>query len=257
MSNYYKAQRTRNIYDPLSVEPFRLSRSKLELFLNCPRCFYLDRRLGVGQPPGYPFNLNSAVDALLKKEFDLYREKQKPHPLFKKHQLDLVPFKHEKLEEWRDSLCRGISAPISGTNLILTGGVDDLWLDRKSKELVIVDYKATSKKGEVSIHADWQIGYRRQLEIYQHLFRANGFTVSNTTYLVYCNGLRDRDRFDARLEFNISIIPYVGDATWVEAAVRRAYDCLRADIVPSTTDQCDFCQYHLALEAVLKTTSNK
>ena len=62
--------RTRNIYDPHSDKPFKLSRSRLELFLNCPRCFYMDRRLGVDRPPGFPFNLNSAVDALLKKEFD-------------------------------------------------------------------------------------------------------------------------------------------------------------------------------------------
>ena len=66
----YNAQRTRNIFDPKSKEPFRLSRSRLELFVDCPRCFYLDRRLGTDRPPGFPFTLNSAVDTLLKKEFD-------------------------------------------------------------------------------------------------------------------------------------------------------------------------------------------
>ena len=49
MSMYYKGKRTRNLYKPGDEKPFRLSRSKLELFMNCPRCFYLDRRLGVGQ----------------------------------------------------------------------------------------------------------------------------------------------------------------------------------------------------------------
>ncbi len=48
MSDYYNPQRTRNLYDPASKEPFRLSRSKIDLFLECARCFYLDRRLGVG-----------------------------------------------------------------------------------------------------------------------------------------------------------------------------------------------------------------
>ena len=70
MSKYYTGKRTRNLFDPTSKEPFRLSRSKIDLFISCPRCFYQDRRLGVAQPPGYPFNLNSAVDTLLKKEFD-------------------------------------------------------------------------------------------------------------------------------------------------------------------------------------------
>jgi len=60
-------------YQPAQDTPFRISRSKVDLFLNCPCCFYLDVRLGVKRPPGFPFNLNSAVDALLKKEFDHYR----------------------------------------------------------------------------------------------------------------------------------------------------------------------------------------
>jgi hypothetical protein len=75
MSEYYNPKRTKNIYDPSSKEPFKISRSKLDLLLNCPRCFYLDRRLWIDQPPGYPFNLNSAVDELLKKEFDIHRAK--------------------------------------------------------------------------------------------------------------------------------------------------------------------------------------
>src|SRR3972149_10504652 len=71
MSQYYTANRTCGLYNPKDKKPFKLSRSKLELFTECPRCFYLDRKLGVGRPPGFPFALNSAVDALLKKEFDI------------------------------------------------------------------------------------------------------------------------------------------------------------------------------------------
>ena len=71
MSEYYNSQRTRNLYDSAKTEPFKLSRSRIDLSLNCPRCFYLDRKLGVGRPPGFPFALNSAVDALLKQEFDV------------------------------------------------------------------------------------------------------------------------------------------------------------------------------------------
>ena len=104
MSVYYKANRTRNVYDPEKAEAFKLSRSKISLFLNCPRCFYLDRRLGIGRPPGFTFNLNSAVDALLKKEFDLHRAKEKAHPLIEKYGIDAVPFQDPRMDEWRDSL---------------------------------------------------------------------------------------------------------------------------------------------------------
>jgi|GEM_PF-3123723 len=97
MSQYYKI-RTRNLYDPKSSELFRISRSKIDLFIKCPRCFYLDRRLGIGQPPGYPFSLNSAVDTLLKKEFDMHRAKGTAHPLMKAYGLDAVPMRDERMD---------------------------------------------------------------------------------------------------------------------------------------------------------------
>jgi hypothetical protein len=62
MSKYYNSQRTKGLYDSKSLDPFKLSRSKLELFIDCPRCFYLDRKMGVGRPPGFPFALVSLSD---------------------------------------------------------------------------------------------------------------------------------------------------------------------------------------------------
>lgn len=242
MSDYYKPNRIRNRFDPNSPELFRLSRSKIDLFINCPRCFYLDRKLGVGQPPGYPFSLNSAVDKLLKKEFDIHRAKGARHPLMEKYGIDAVPLAHEKIEEWRDSLRAGITHRIDGTNVIITGGVDDVWVN-PGGEYIIVDYKATSKEEEVTLDADWQIGYKRQMEIYQWLFRKNGFTVSSTGYFVYCNGNTDREAFDGKLEFDIKIIPYTGDDSWVEQTILDAIDCLKADELPQSGVDCDLCKY--------------
>ena len=198
MSQYYNPRRTKNLYDKNSKELFRLSRSKIDLFISCPRCFYLDRKLGVAQPPGFPFSLNSAVDKLLKKEFDIHRKNGTAHPLMETYGIDAIPFDHEKLEEWQDSMRRGVTFQIDGTNVIVTGGIDDLWVNPK-KELIIVDYKATSKEEEVTLDAEWQIGYKRQMEIYQWLFRKNGFKVSDTGYFVYCNGNTDKEAFDAKL----------------------------------------------------------
>lgn len=243
MSEYYKPHRTRNIYEPTPEKLFRLSRRKLDLFLECPRCFYFDRRLGVERPPGYPFNLNSAVDALLKREFDTHRAAGTVHPLCEALGLKLVPFRHEFIDEWRDSLRRGITHAVTGTNIVLTGGVDDVWVDPATEELVIVDYKATSKNGEVSLDADWQIGYKRQMEIYQWLFRRNGFAVSDTGYFVYCNGRADGPTFDGRLDFDIKLIPYVGNDSWVEQAVREAHACLVSGEVPAPGEGCDYCGF--------------
>ena len=245
MSQYYNPLRTRNLYSPTSREPFRLSRSKIDMFLECQRCFYLDRRLGVARPPGFPFALNSAVDELLKREFDRHRAKGTKHPLQKKYKINAIPMAHEKLEEWRDALKRGIAFHHGTTNFLVTGGVDDVWV-KPNGELLIVDYKATSKKEEVTLDAEWQIGYKRQMEVYQWLFRQNDFKVSDTGYFVYCNGNSDAKAFDGKLEFEVKVIPYKGNDDWVEPTLVAAHACLSSATVPEGSAECDYCAYRAA-----------
>jgi len=242
MSQYYNSQRTKNLYSPNLKEPFRISRSKIDLFLGCQRCFYLDRKLGVGRPPGYPFNLNNAVDTLLKQEFDIYRAKGTKHPFMETYKIDAIPFQHEKMEEWRDARTRGITYLHKPTNLLITGGVDDVWVNPKG-ELIIVDYKATSKHGQVSLDAGWQIAYKRQMEIYQWLFRQNGFKVSDIGYFVYCNGKTDVKAFDGKLEFDITVIPYTGDDSWIEKTILDLHKCLNGNEIPKANPDCDYCSY--------------
>lgn len=243
MSEYYQAKKTRNLFEPKSEMPFRLSRSKLEQFMNCPRCFYLDRREGVGQPPGYPFNLNSAVDHLLKKEFDVHRAGKTQHPLMAAYGVDAVPFPHELLDMWRENF-KGVQFHHKPSNFLFTGAVDDLWVN-PSGEIIVVDYKATSKDSEITLDAEWQGGYKRQMEMYQWLFRQNGFNVSPTGYFVYCNGKKDRAAFDAKLEFDIKLIPYTGDDSWVEPTLIKARKCLEGEL-PAASATCDFCAYRKA-----------
>lgn len=251
MSKFYNAKRSRNLFEPHSNIPFKVSRSKIDLFLNCQRCFYIDRRLGTGQPPGFPMSLNVAVDALLKKEFDIHRAKGSAHPLMKTYGIDAVPFQHEKMDEWRDSLGGGIQYLHKPTNLLITGGVDDVWINPQG-ELLIVDYKATAKEGEVNLNADWQIAYKRQMEIYQWLFRRNDFKVSNTGYFVYCNGDADKEAFDGKLEFRVSILPYVGDDSWVDQVISNLHSCLMSDEIPPFGEDCDYCAYRAAVRALEK-----
>lgn len=168
------------------------------------------------------------------------------HPLMKVYGIDAVPLAHEKIDEWRDSLRAGITFQIDHSNVTVTGGVDDVWVDAEAN-FIIVDYKATSKDEEITLDAAWQIGYKRQMEIYQWLFRKNGFTVSNTGYFVYCNGRTDRVAFDGKLEFDIKIIPYLGDDSWVENTITAAIECLRQDALPASGEDCDFCKYRRAV----------
>jgi CRISPR/Cas system-associated exonuclease Cas4 (RecB family) len=256
MSKYYNSQRTRGLFDPISNEPFGLSRSKVDLFVQCPRCFYLDVRLGVGRPPGFPMTLNNAVDTLLKKEFDIHRVKKTAHPLMKQYGVDAVPLIDKRLEEWRDALKRGIAYHHPESNLILRGGVDDVWVNPKG-ELIIVDYKATSKDEEITLNDAWKVQYKRQMEIYQWLFEQNGFVVSPMGYFVYVNGKTDKEAFDGKLEFDVTLLPYEGKTDWIPRVLLSIRQCLEDERVPKFNKECDYCCYQESTNKVLKKNSNE
>ena len=57
------------------------------------------------------------------------------------------------------------------------------------------------------------------------------------------NGKTDREAFDGRLEFDVNIIPYTGDDSWVEGTIQKAYDCISADVLPESNPECEFCLY--------------
>ena len=231
------------LYAPTSTE-FKMSRSKLELFMTCSRCFYLDRKCGIKRPEGYSLTLYNTIDTLLKKEFDIYRAAQKPHPILIRNGIYAVPYAHPMLAQWRDPY-KGIQYAIPSTNILLTGAVDDLWFDLKTGEIIVVDYKATSWNGTINIDAAWQDGNKRQLEIYQWLLRKNDNPVAKTAYLLYCNGKSDADFFNNQLKFEMSLMPYVADSdgSWVEEMVVQAYECLQSDVVPDANEACKHCNY--------------
>ena len=181
---------SRGLFGPKPDKPFKVSRSGLELHLECPRCFYLNHRLGIRRPSGPPFTINSLVDRLLKKEFDRHRASGTAHPLMHQYGVDAVPFQHPQVHEWRKNF-KGIQHYHAPTNLIVTGAVDDLWINPAS-EVIVVDYKTTAKSGDITIDANWQMAYKRQMEIYQWLLSRQGLDVSRRT--LFCLLQRPRCR---------------------------------------------------------------
>jgi len=234
--------RPRPRFDPFSPRPFPISRSGLELYAECPRCFFFEKRLGCSRPSGLPFTLNNAVDALLKREFDSYRAKGEPHPLMTGAGIDAVPFSHPNIEKWRDT-DQGIRFLHEPTRFDVFGAVDDVWLNAAG-ELIVADYKATARAAEVTeLNEPWHATYKRQLEIYQWLFRRNGFTVSPTAYWVYANGDTTEERFDETLRFRMTVIPYSGSDEWVEPHILAAHVCLMGSSPPAPAPDCEHCRF--------------
>lgn len=258
----YARERSRP-YEPGQVAPFKVSRSKIELYMQCPRCFWLDVRHKITRPSGPPFNINKAIDELFKKEFDVYRAEGKPHPLMQQFGVDAVPYTHKDLDTWRYNFT-GVTTLHAPTNLHVFGAVDDVWVN-PAGELMVVDYKATAKAAPVTAlgpEGGWQDMYRRQMEVYQWLLRQNGFAVSDTGYFVYATGNPGKDAFDGVVEFETHVFPHTGKSEWVEQTLLDMKTCMESDTMPvvgtaAMGGPCEFCTYarsrtELTLKALQK-----
>lgn len=240
---------------------WKLSRSKIDLFIECPRCFFLDNKLGTKRPSMPSFNLNIAVDALFKKEFDVHRAGGTVHPLCKKYGIEAVPFSHPDLEAWRDPFV-GITHQDSTTKLLVSGGIDDVWV-KKDGTLIVVDYKATSKDGTIEGLGDspWELQYTRQLGVYRWLLEHNGFSVDKTGYLVYANASKKEDAFDDVLTFETTLVPVPTEIEWIPNTLGAIKATLEGNRLPPVGDGCEYCPYREAagkkLQAIHKAHGSK
>ncbi len=224
----------------------KISRTGIEQYIRCPKCFYMQRKLGLKPPSMVPLTLAVATDALLKNEFDVVRATGSSHPLWKREGLNVRAFQHADIDMWRSNFKGMRVNHSSGTEIY--GAVDDVWENLDTGELHIVDYKSTSKKEEPTIDSGFGDSYKRQMEIYQWLFRKAEFRVSSMGYFLYVNGSKQGNFYengtDGVMHFETTVISYKGDDSWVDDAVGGAINCLQSDSIPNNGMDCDNCRYY-------------
>ena len=243
-----KRTRKSSIYKPNQNKKFKVSRGKFNDFLTCPRCFYMDRVLGLAAPGTPGWALNVTTDILLKKEFDVCREKQTSHRLFDENGLGhFVPFKHPDIDKWRDSLHHGLIANFGDTNIILTGGVDDIWQNTLNEKLVLVDYKSQANtktlETENYLSDPYHQGYKVQMDFYVFLLQQMGFEVERTAYFLVCNADRNAGGFNGVMKFAEVLIPYEWNSEWIESKVTEMIDLMNQNKIPEANLSCKNCAY--------------
>jgi hypothetical protein len=239
----------------------KLSRSKIDLFVDCQRCFWLDLKKGIKRPPMFPYTINNAIDYLLKQEFDAYREKGEPHPIMFENDIDAIPYQNEKLNEWRHNFT-GIRYEHEAADFTVFGAVDDVWVNPKG-ELIVVDYKATGAN-EHKV----QDSYRRQMEIYQWLLRRNKFKVSDVGYFVFARASKaggfavsavvshEGAPLKGVLPFDIFVESHKGDDSWIEKTLLEARATMDSDESPVANENCPYCKYSRSVENCMPSVSD-
>ena len=228
---------------PRVSNTLKISRSGLKLFLDCPRCFWLDLHHKVKRPPGYPFTLSIAVDYLVKKEFDTYREKGTLPPVLKNYGIkDAKLYNGMDLSEWRNNF-KGISYFDEDLNAYLYGAVDDV-LEFSDGSLGVIDYKSSGAK-EITIYAD----YQKQMDVYNYILKQKGYETYPEAFFVFYKVIKEGETgFANALKFTEEVRPVKVNAEWVGPAFENAVELARSDIPPASgtsgkNGHCDHCHY--------------
>jgi hypothetical protein len=214
----------------------QLSPNSLNLFLECPHCFWLEKRKGVRRPQPYPYALNAAVDHLLKEEFDQYRAKGEPHPLLTAHKIDAKLFQNQSLlNQWRSNF-EGLRYYDSELNAILFGAVDDV-LEFQGGKLAPLDYKSTGS----SVPAVYD-RFQLQMDTYTFLLEKNGFPVTKKGYLAFY--IVDKESgFGDRLPFRKELHEIDTDPSGVYELFNDAVGTLRRISPPSHSEDCQYAKW--------------
>lgn len=218
------------------MKPINLSPNSLNLYLECPACFYLDKKLGIRRPPPYPYALNSAVDALLKEEFDAYRKRRESHPLIEENKIDAHLFGNQKLlDQWRDNF-QGLRYYDAELKATLFGAVDDV-LEFRDGSLAVLDYKSTGSK-VANVYDRFQL----QLDAYTFLLEKNGYKTKRKGYLAFY--IVDKENgFVDRLPFRKKVIEIDTNPSDIYEIFKDAVILLREEKVPKHSEDCLFGQW--------------
>ena len=222
-------------------KPIKLSPNSLNLYYECPLCFWLDKKMGIRRPQPYPYALNAAVDVLLKEEFDKYRKKKELHPLLVANNIPAKLFSNQKLlDEWRSNF-RGIRYYDTPLDATIFGAVDDV-LEFSEGKLAPLDYKSTGSK-TANVYDRFQL----QMDVYTFLLEKNGYKTIRKGCLAFYvvdkgNGFVDR------LPFKKEIIMIDTDPTYVQGLFEEAVTLLRGE---APAEHSSECQYGRWLEEII------
>lgn len=213
--------------------PINLSPSSLNLYLECPHCFWLEKKMGLRRPPPFPYALNAAVDILLKEEFDAYRKRDEVHPLLVENNIKAKLFSNQTLlNKWRDNF-QGIRYYDNDLKASLFGAVDDV-LEFEGGKLAALDYKSTGSR-VAHVYDRFQL----QLDAYTFLLEKNGYKTPRKGYLAFY--IVDKDKgFIDRLPFRKEIHEIDTNPQDIYEIFKDAVAVLNQNDPPPHSQDCPF-----------------
>jgi CRISPR/Cas system-associated exonuclease Cas4 (RecB family) len=202
----------------------------LNLFQECPRCFWLHYNEKVQRPRGISPSLPGGMDLVIKKYFDQYRGGLPPE-LEGKVVGSLIP-DLGLMNRWRNWRT-GLTYHREDLDAELFGALDDCLIE--GEYFIPLDYKT---RGYAPKEGDSEKYYQTQLDAYHLLLTKNGYQTKNYAYLIYY--YPQEVRADGVVIFNIEPVKINSDSNRVKSIFEAAVNLLRGPI-PKNHSECEYC----------------
>lgn len=198
--------------------------STLNIFVECPRCFYLHMRYGIKRPRGPMPSITTGLDLIIKEYFNYYRNIGELPPFLE------GKIKGKLIEKLNKSYYYDIDEEFK-----LWGKLDECIVDEE-KRYIPLDHKTRgSSPGEVH-HT-----YVLQMEIYTLLLKNNGYKTADFAYLVYYSPEASKIHNGISFKFDVKKIDV--DLGHAEKVIYDAIECLKKDTLPESNENCEYCKW--------------
>ena len=238
----------KKLYIEGSKIPFKLSRTKIDLYFECKRCFYLDQKFGIRRPHGAPLVINNKIVDDFKNELDKCRLEKTIHPQLKKLSKNFIPIEHIRLNEWKNSF-KGCGFLHKDTNFFIYGIIDDIWINTSSEKNYSIIIKSTSKRDQLSFENIWS-GYWRQLSLYSFILSNNSLLMSKTGILIYINTPTNLNKIEGSQALRLNFFEKILNFDWIEDTLQNIYALLNNSETPDSSKRCKYCNYYYNIKNI-------
>jgi len=202
-----------------------LSPHTLNLFIECPRCFYLEVNYKIKRPRGPMASIATGLDSIIKKYFDYYRDNQ-----------ILPPFLEGKIEGKliEEKIKKTLYYDIN-KDFVLFGRLDEC-IHLNDGTYVPLDHKTRSSPPD-KVHPAYQF----QMEVYSLLLKGNNYPISNFAYLVYY--YPEESKIHNGISFGFDVKKIETDINHAIEIIKNAVETLKEEKIPSNSLECEYCKW--------------
>lgn len=204
----------------------KLSPSSLNLFMECPRCFWLYINREMKRPSIPVATITTGLDRVVKEYLSEYRLKN-ILPSFLKEKISgklMVDFPKRGWFEYNDAR---LDAKL--------GGYLDECIQLEDGNYAVLDHKTRGSAPD-SVHKAYQL----QMDVYTFLLEANKYPTKRTAYLAYY--IPKKIIANSDFQFEVVIKEISTDPKRAQEVFSKAVEILRKPI-PSKSEDCDFCKW--------------